>query len=121
MIFYIFITVYIVDTLTFTLSYQAGSARLNGSAISETVAGQTMTWNAARNLGDLAPGAGNWILTYEARLVSASSQAIDFFDNTPVIHYEDPSGTDKTYTPPFPLTPFRTGQGRVPIIREIAP
>ncbi|MDP3740823.1 MAG: hypothetical protein Q8R08_00670, partial [bacterium] len=116
-------SVYVLDTLTNTLAYQPGLARLNGSNLggNETVNGQVIRWPAGSgNFGTL-PNGTNWILTYQAKLSTASSQLIDFFDNTAVVNYQDPAGTGRTYTPSFPLTPFRTGLGRVPRIREIAP
>ena len=111
--------VYVADTLTSTLDYEEASATFNSGTLSESVSGQIVTWNL--NPNDKDTSGSNWIITYRARLTSASAQAIDFFDNTPVINYEDPAGTSRTYTPSFPLTPFRTGQGRVPTIREVAP
>ena len=108
------------DTLSANLSYQ-GNARLKkGSSPSQSVSGsqsgQTITFSG---LGDKAPDSQDgitWILSFDARVQTRTSQAVEFAQNSASITYTGGSAAASTG-----LFPVRTGRARVPDIKEIAP
>ena len=108
------------DTLSANLSYQ-GNARLKkGSSPSQSVSGsqngQTITFSG---LGDKQPDSQDgitWILSFDARVQTRTSQAVEFAQNSASITYTGGSAAASTG-----LFPVRTGRARVPDIKEIAP
>ncbi len=115
---------YVIDTLTSNLEYQAGSGRLDGNTLSERVEGNIITWNFPNpNLGDKQPNNTNWILELDAKINTSSTQTLDFVQNRAQFLYaQNNNGPQSlTYTVRTGLIPVRTGAARIPQIREIAP
>ena len=121
--------VYVDDTISPNLDYQSGTARLNGGGVAVTRNGQNLIFNTSRNLGDKGgsaddpPDTTNWLLTFDAKIVSNSPQTVDFFDNSARVYYAKTNGGVQNLSVPVStgLVPLRTGKALVPNIKEIAP
>ncbi len=119
--------VYVDDTISSNLQYtgnptiQRGSGSESGISVSQN--GQNLIFDAGRNLGDKDADSQNWLVRFNVLVNSASSQAVDFMQNSAKIYYAKTNGgaQNQSVNVDTGLVPLRTGKAKIPSIKEIAP